>query len=109
MPPKGWRKSGEGNPVNVNEMAREAVSVADVVADVVVEEKAVPEIVEKAQPVKLTQIEESRKSLLSPLPEGMAFFEAPDGYIIVAEESRDNVFYRAGNGGDGMWINKRRV
>ena len=54
------------------------------------------------------RIAESRKSLLNPLGPGQAYFEAPDGFIIVAEADRPHVLYRQGNGGKGLMINPRR-
>lgn len=95
MPPKGWRKAGD-TPVKSEEVEVKEQPV--VVPDVTV-----------TQPVALSPIEESRKSLEHPLQVGQAFFEAPDGYIIVGDEKQDRVFYRAGNGGKGYWINKRRI
>jgi hypothetical protein len=54
------------------------------------------------------RIAESREALKHPPEPGQAFFEAPDGYVIVGEADRAHVWYRYGNGGQGMWINPRR-
>jgi hypothetical protein len=54
-------------------------------------------------------INESRKALEQPVAPGQAFYEAPDGFIIVAEADKPQVWYRQGNNGKGMWINPRRV
>ncbi len=53
-------------------------------------------------------IAESRKVLEIPLDPGQAFFESPDGHIIIGEGERDRAWCRAANGGQGMWINKMR-
>lgn len=55
-----------------------------------------------------SRIAESRKALGQPLAAGQAFFEAPDGFVVVAEADRPHVLYRQGNEGKGMWINPRR-
>jgi hypothetical protein len=54
------------------------------------------------------RIAESREALKHDLSPGQAFFEAPDGFIIVGDADRDHVLYRQGNNGQGMRINKRR-
>lgn len=54
------------------------------------------------------RIADSRKSLESPLAEGMAFFESPEGYIIVAESTRPHVWCGKANDGKGMFINPKR-
>lgn len=53
-------------------------------------------------------IEESRKALNFPAPPGQKFFEAPDGFVILAEDTKTHVLYRAGNDGQGMIINPKR-
>lgn len=95
MPPKGWRKYVEHTV--------EQTVVESVPQPVVVSEVKAP------QAVASDAITESREALNHPLQVGQSFFEAPDGYIIVGDEKQDRVFYRAGNGGKGYWINKRRV
>lgn len=45
---------------------------------------------------------------LEPLGPGQAYFEAPDGTVIIGEETADRLWYRQGNGGKGMYINKKR-
>jgi hypothetical protein len=52
------------------------------------------------------RIAESRKALAQPLPAGMAFFEAPDGYIVLAEANRPHVLDR--RHGKAALINPRR-
>lgn len=54
------------------------------------------------------QIVESRKALSHPLPPGMAFFEAPDGYILMGEDTKDHILLRGYDNGKGLLINKRR-
>lgn len=53
-------------------------------------------------------IQESSKPKLEPLGAGQAYFEAPDGTVLIGEDSREQIWYRAGNNGKGMWINKKR-
>lgn len=53
-------------------------------------------------------IASSRESLKHPLAAGQAFFEAPSGYIVVAQADRDRVWCQRENGGKGVFINKKR-
>ncbi|MEK7093210.1 MAG: hypothetical protein AAB927_01880 [Patescibacteria group bacterium] len=53
-------------------------------------------------------IAESRTALKHPLSPGTKFFESPEGYIVVAEEDRPQVWCRQANKGKGMNINPRR-
>lgn len=55
--------------------------------------------------VNEARIKESRKILAGACPTGMRFFEAPDGFVIVAEASNEQVWYSHGK----MWINPRRA
>lgn len=73
---------------------------------VVQEEKKVPkgELVSE----EAARIADSRRSLEAPLPEGMAFFESPEGYIVVAEATRPDVWCNKANNGKGMRINPKR-
>lgn len=48
------------------------------------------------------------KSNVNKLGEGQAYFEAPDGSILIGDAVHDRLWYRAGNNGRGMWINKKR-
>ena len=88
-----------------------------VVETPVVEEKKAPgPIVEAPKPVEPApsgpvyppHVAESRKQLLIPLQPGQAYFEAPDGFIIIGEADRPWALYRQGNDGKGMRINQRR-
>ena len=54
------------------------------------------------------RIADSRKALEHPLDPGQKFFEAPDGTIMVGESDNNHMWWRAGNGGQGMFINPRR-
>jgi hypothetical protein len=49
-----------------------------------------------------------KPKVLEPLSVGQAYFEAPDGTIIIGDDSRDQVWYRQMNKGKGGWINKKR-
>lgn len=59
-------------------------------------------------PVYPPHIAESREALKFPVPVDQEFYEAPDGYIIVAEAGKNHVWYRQGNNGEGQWINPMR-
>lgn len=48
------------------------------------------------------------KPKVDPLAPGQAYFEAPDGTIIIGEDSKNEVWCRALNNGKGGWINKKR-
>lgn len=54
-------------------------------------------------------IAESRKLLEIPLQAGQIFFESPEGFIMVDEETRGKVWCRQADKGRGMWINPRRI
>ncbi len=43
-----------------------------------------------------------------PLGPGQKYFEAPSGEILIGEASATHMWWRAGNGGKGMWINPKR-
>lgn len=46
---------------------------------------------------------------LEPLAPGQAYFEdGPTGTVMIGDATRDQVWFRAGNGGKGCWINKKR-
>lgn len=45
---------------------------------------------------------------LEPLGPGQAYFEAPDGTIVIGEDTRNEIWHRAGNNGKGCWINRKR-
>jgi hypothetical protein len=45
---------------------------------------------------------------LEPLGPGQKYFEAPDGTVLIGEDTNPHMWYRAGNDGKGMWINPRR-
>ena len=69
------------------------------------EKERMPIIEEKKEIVKSKTM---LKNNVNPLGTGEAYFEAPDGTILVGSENADRLWYRAGNGGRGMWINKKR-
>jgi hypothetical protein len=75
----------------------------------------VKETIKQDQPVNLIEpIAEKvveavlNPKVLEPLSDGQAYFEAPDGTIIIGDDSRDQVWYRQMNKGKGGWINKQR-
>lgn len=103
MPPKGWRKNtAQDAPVESKE-----IQTVQAIEPVKVE-KPVSTGDRVAGTVYPPEIEKSREVLKHQLAPGQAFFEAPDGFVIVGEESKDRAFYRAGNNGKGLWINRMR-
>lgn len=74
-------------------------------------------VAEKFEPITMREkpdvtpdaqrIAESRKALEHPLSAGQRFFEAPDGFIVVAEADRSHIRDRR-SGHVGEWINPRR-
>lgn len=110
-PRKEPEQSVKTSPATVDAVvANSTATTAEVVASAEV-------VATIAEPIKSSNgarqdfpphIAESRKALDHPLQAGQAFFEAPDGHIIVAESDRPHVWYRQGNNGEGMWINPRR-
>jgi hypothetical protein len=55
-----------------------------------------------------SRIAESREALKHPLPFGNKFFESPEGYIVIAESDRADVWCRYANKGKGMKIQPMR-
>lgn len=51
---------------------------------------------------------ESRKLLEQPVPPGMAYFESPEGYVMIGEAKNGTIWCRDSNDGKGQWINQRR-
>lgn len=82
----------------------------------VVKDAVVPEITEQKE--KGSSHEEERKERtekallvkpkLEPLGPGQKYFEAPSGEILIGEEDATHMWWRAGNGGKGMFINPKR-
>lgn len=62
---------------------------------------------ESVKDVAARRIIESREALKHPAPPGQKFFEAPDGYIVVAEQDRDHVPERRPGKAWGL-LNPRR-
>lgn len=54
------------------------------------------------------RILDSREALKHPLAKGQKFFESPEGYIVVGEDSANDVWCRQANNGKGCKINPRR-
>ena len=63
---------------------------------------------EKSDAPIADRIAESRKALDHPLQPGQAFFESPEGEILVGEADKGKMWSRTMNGGKGGWINPRR-
>jgi flagellar biosynthesis GTPase FlhF len=73
-------------------------------------QRAEREADQKKNPAKTMaeQVAESRKALKQPLAPGMAFYESPEGFVVVGEASRGTVWCHQANHGKGMKINPMR-
>lgn len=76
----------------------------------------IPEVSEQKE-IEVISHEEERKETakavqvkpkLEPLGPGQKYFEAPSGEILIGEEDATHIWWRAGNGGKGMFINPKR-
>ena len=74
-----------------------------------------PEVKKPEVKVNEPKKEEEKKtvSVLKPelpkLEPGQCYFEdGPTGQVIIGDATRDQVWFRGGNGGKGCWINKKR-
>lgn len=54
------------------------------------------------------QEEVKTEQTVDALAPGQAYFESPSGEILIGDASKDQLWWRQGNDGRGMWINKRR-
>jgi hypothetical protein len=64
-----------------------------------------------SEPIKevVNEAKETKKEgILEPLQPGQKYFEAPDGTVIIGEADKQQIWYRAGNGGKGFFINPKR-
>lgn len=59
---------------------------------------------EREETAKAVQV----KPVLDALGPGQKYFESPDGTILIGEEDATHMWWRAGNGGKGMWVNPKR-
>lgn len=94
-------------PTVVKSPARQAMD-----EEAMLREKRAKEEAERAKNPAKTQAEaiaDSRKALEQTLPPGMAFYESPEGFIVVAESDRGSVWCHQANNGKGMKINPRRA
>jgi hypothetical protein len=91
-----------GRPVGSKNKSKEAVEVVETVVEV--KEAVVVNEEKKEEPAKAVQV----KPKLEPLGPGQKYFEAPSGEILIGEEDATHIWWRAGNGGKGMFINPKR-
>lgn len=88
-----------GRPAGSKNKPKEVVdTVVEVKAEVITNEE------KKEEPAKTVQV----KPKLEPLGPGQRYFEAPDGTVLIGEDTNPHMWYRAGNNGNGMWINPKR-
>lgn len=88
-----------GRPLGSRNKSKEDVEIADV--------KEAKEVFHEEEREKTAQTVQV-KPKLEPLGPGQKYFEAPDGTILIGEADMPHLWYRAGNGGKGEWINPRR-
>lgn len=74
------------------------------------EVEAVAEVVQDA--VRIEEKEERKPEVKAPVLDQLGaneqYFEAPDGTIIKGDKSKDRLWYRNMNNGEGGWINPKR-
>lgn len=88
-----------GRPLGSRNKSKEEIAI--------VERKDSEEVVreeERKETAKAVQV----KQKLEPLGPGQKYFEAADGTILIGEDTNPHMWYRAGNGGKGEWINPKR-
>jgi hypothetical protein len=82
----------------------------------VVENDVIPQVSEQKE-IEVISHEEERqetakamltKPKLEPLGPGQRYFEAPDGTVLIGEDTQPHIWYRAGNEGKRMFINPKR-
>lgn len=91
-----------GRPVGSKNKSKESVEVVGPVIET--KEAVVVNEEKKEEPAKAVQV----KPKLEPLGPGQKYFEAPSGEILIGEEDATHIWWRAGNGGKGMFINPKR-
>jgi hypothetical protein len=67
----------------------------------------VPPVIAKEQPIEAKEKAQT-KPVLEPLQPGQKYFEAPDGDIIIGEDTKSQIWHRKLNGGRGGWVNPKR-
>ena len=67
-----------------------------------------PEVVSNEEEREETAQAVILKPKLEPLGPGQRYFEAPDGTVLIGEDTNPHMWYRAGNEGKGQWINPKR-
>lgn len=88
-----------GRPAGSKNKPKEVVdTVVEVKTDITTNEE------KKEEPAQAVQV----KPKLEPLGPGQRYFEAPDGTVLIGEDTNPHMWYRAGNNGKGMWINPKR-
>lgn len=91
-----------GRPAGSKNKPKEVDEVVDPVIET--KEAVVVNEEKKEEPAKAVQV----KQKLEPLGPGQKYFEAPSGEILIGEEDATHMWWRAGNGGKGMFINPKR-
>lgn len=91
-----------GRPVGSKNKSKEVAEVVEPVIET--KEAVVVNEEKKEEPAKALQV----KQKLEPLGPGQKYFESPDGTILIGEADSPHLWYRAGNGGKGMFINPKR-
>lgn len=87
--------------------------IQDVLNEVKVEDKPNVQAKEEKEETRIPVLNKCSHGPIcqcqDPLTPGQAYFEdGPTGIHIIGEDSKDQVWYRGGNGGRGYFINKKR-
>lgn len=100
--PRGRKKKEVAANVNAETLSEATTEILD--SGVPKTETETPEEVTKSESVAKGKTREDFIKEAGPLGEGQAYFEAPDGTVIVGEGAKTRLFYRAG----GLWIRRMR-
>lgn len=97
------RPKGSVNKKKETDLTETATNAAIEIKTEVVTNADVREEEEKREEVLKTAAPK-----LEPLGPGQAYFESPCETIVIGDDTKNEIWYRAGNNGKGMFINKRR-
>lgn len=84
----------------------ESVTAANSAVDIQAEVNANADVREEKEEREEVLKKEAPK--IEPLAAGQAYFEAPTGELLIGDATQDRMWFRAGNDGKGMWVNKKR-
>lgn len=97
------RPKGSKNRPKEEKLTETAVNAA---VDIQAEVNANADVREEKEEREEVLKQEAPK--LEPLAPGQAYFEAPTGELLIGDATSDRLWFRPGNDGRGMWINRKR-